>query len=358
MDPYSRHAQSPPTDNEAIVDIQSITSSISSENGTGRAATPSSLELRGRLPESEVEPQPRSAEKIINPERRMAWYGGHARIKTDEKDGEKVISPAFAVHLFNAAICLHWHGHPVNGRPSELVPYEGQIFILEHPATGKRMFVTANRNICSEYNKVGDWEECDEIHNLAPARGPPFATVKLPSAGWAKDSDYPAFPLRNGESWGSGLGICFGPSASPEDYPDISSKKGANFVNFLEGVSPHKVVTDPSVYTVGMKIGLVSYNKGAPNVDEEIGHLKDPLFVFNILGTKNETVVFTGKITYVGEKHIEYDCNSRGGCSGAAVFVLEKDHEEFGNVLAVHAGHKPQLGANLGFKLLNAFETY
>lgn len=94
---------------------------------------------------------------------------------------------------------------------------------------------------------------------------------------------------------------------------------------------------------------------------EEAKHLPpawniDAAKVPYILGSAAECVVFTGEITYVGDRHVEYNMNSFGSCSGAAVFLLDKDKPDYGKVLAVHVGHKPQLNANVGFKLARVFE--
>jgi len=78
-----------------------------------------------------------------------------------------------------------------------------------------------------------------------------------------------------------------------------------------------------------------------------------------IYGKPNEVNIYTGEITHVGEKHIEYDINSFTSCSGAIVFLLDKDQPEsvdprldHGKAVAIHAGAHPFMNArNLGFKL-------
>lgn len=57
--------------------------------------------------------------------------------------------------------------------------------------------------------------------------------------------------------------------------------------------------------------------------------------------------IYTGDIKYVGPKHIEYSINSFTGCSGAIVFLLDKDQpasvdaSDFGKAVAVHSGAHP-----------------
>lgn len=348
---------SPPTDVDAIIALQS-TSSMSSENGIERSDTPSSTDLRGRLPAPDVNRKPRSAEKILDKSRRMAWYWGSAKIKTDAKPDEKVlIEPEFATHLGKSAMCLHWLCRVVKpaGAPATQKfphkPYEGQIFILRNPTDGNCVFVTAKHNTCSEYNKEGLWEvPFPGSYTIQMANSNTAAEVRIPNVGWPKDENYPSFHLRNGVHWSTGIDISIGPSANVGDYTDEFDVSGMR--ELLNEADKHTIVTDGSVYAVGMKIGIVAYTEGGPDVEEEKGDLKHDLLVYNILGSKNETVVYLGEITYVGKFHIEYNCNSCGGCSGGPVFVLEKSHPEFGNVLAVHAGHKPQLNSNIGFKVL------
>ena len=78
-----------------------------------------------------------------------------------------------------------------------------------------------------------------------------------------------------------------------------------------------------------------------------------------IYGQPNKVNIYTGEITHVGEKHIEYDVNSFTSCSGAIVFLLDKGQPEsvdpnldHGKAVAIHAGAHPFVNdRNLGFKL-------
>lgn len=80
--------------------------------------------------------------------------------------------------------------------------------------------------------------------------------------------------------------------------------------------------------------------------------------IAEIYGAPNVPHVYTGTITYVGEKHIEYTINSFTSCSGAIVFLLDKDQPasvqdcDFGKAIAVHGGAHPTLSnRNVGFLL-------
>ena len=78
-----------------------------------------------------------------------------------------------------------------------------------------------------------------------------------------------------------------------------------------------------------------------------------------IYGQPNKVNIYTGEITHVGEKHIEYDVISFTSCSGAIVLLLDKGQPEsvdpnldHGKAVAIHAGAHPFVNdRNLGFKL-------
>jgi hypothetical protein len=78
-------------------------------------------------------------------------------------------------------------------------------------------------------------------------------------------------------------------------------------------------------------------------------------------GPPNGVNIYTGEITFVGETHIEYDINSFKGCSGAVVFLLDKNQPtsvrplDYGTAVAVHAGaHPTMVNRNVAFKLSEA----
>ena len=77
-----------------------------------------------------------------------------------------------------------------------------------------------------------------------------------------------------------------------------------------------------------------------------------------IFGKPGKVNIYTGEITYVGLHHIEYDINTFTSCSGACVFLLDKnqpdsvDPADWGKVVAIHSGAHPTLGdRNFGFKI-------
>jgi hypothetical protein len=71
----------------------------------------------------------------------------------------------------------------------------------------------------------------------------------------------------------------------------------------------------------------------------------------NLFGPAGAITIYTGKITFIGEHHIEYTVNSLKGCSGAIVFLLNYKASQHGKAIAVHAGFTTALGTYKGFKL-------
>lgn len=71
--------------------------------------------------------------------------------------------------------------------------------------------------------------------------------------------------------------------------------------------------------------------------------------------------ILTGKVTAVDENMIVYDMNSYGGCSGAIIFLLDKDQpesvrpEDTGKAIAIHTGSHPdeRINRNMAFKPVN-----
>lgn len=128
-------------------------------------------------------------------------------------------------------------------------------------------------------------------------------------------------------------------------------------------LSTFEFVSEKYEFVKGQKVGIAVLNILAPTrktashdpsvpLDLKPGQLKE------IYGAEMVAKVYTGKITVVGEHHIEYDINSFEGCSGAIVFLLDEDQhesvskEDYGGAIAVHAGTHPILtDRNIWFKL-------
>ena len=121
---------------------------------------------------------------------------------------------------------------------------------------------------------------------------------------------------------------------------------------------------------VGQKVGIaVRFSDESKPTHKTIVGLNDPDELENVdiekyYGKPGQVNIYTGEITYVGPKHIEYTINSFTGCSGAVVFLLDQDQpdsvhrSQFGRAIAVHTGAHPSLrNRNYGF-LINAHPAF
>jgi hypothetical protein len=125
------------------------------------------------------------------------------------------------------------------------------------------------------------------------------------------------------------------------------------------------LVREKFMLEVGQSIGIAVVfksqskptNKTIAGVGENYVAISDKEIEL-IYGSPDTVNIYTGKITYVGETHIEYNINSFTGCSGAIVFLLDNNQPpsvqscDFGKAVAVHSQSHPILSKlNLGFKI-------
>jgi hypothetical protein len=115
----------------------------------------------------------------------------------------------------------------------------------------------------------------------------------------------------------------------------------------------------------GQKVGIAVYfnAEAKPRSDTISGRFEvnvpiSEQLIELIYGVPNVVNIYTGQITYAGEKHIEYDFNAFKGCAGSIVFLLDIDQPtsvqecDFGKAVAVHSGAHPGLAdRNYGFML-------
>jgi hypothetical protein len=86
-----------------------------------------------------------------------------------------------------------------------------------------------------------------------------------------------------------------------------------------------------------------------------------PCFLVPFMQAHDYVNIYTGKITNVGKDHIDYNCNTFTGCSGAIVFLLDLAQPnsvqrcDWGKAVAVHAVYLIRLfyciARNFGFKI-------
>jgi hypothetical protein len=163
--------------------------------------------------------------------------------------------------------------------------------------------------------------------------------------------------LRGDFKWEYGVDVSFGRKVSQRTdgitneqtsfelvRPDFQLKRGLKIgiaVYFAEDAAPSNTTISPD------STSLLAYT---PNRIQEI------------FGKPLQPNIYTGTITRAqqeDEVHIEYDINTFTGCSGAIVFLLDKqtpgsgvETRDHGKAIAVHVGRHPGLlDRNFGFVL-------
>jgi hypothetical protein len=122
-------------------------------------------------------------------------------------------------------------------------------------------------------------------------------------------------------------------------------------------------IPDTLAITEGMKVGIVVYRTFDIDSDDTGVSLSEA-DLKKLFGETNSVCVFTGEITVVHDNQygsFEHSINTYRGCSGAIIFLLDKNQqtEEIllhrGKAVGVHAGGKPVwVGgprANVGFRI-------
>ena len=183
--------------------------------------------------------------------------------------------------------------------------------------------------------------------------------LQIPCSGWARTEEWSRKngytfgkdETRSQVSWKYGVDFSLGPEFSPSD--DSATE-------ILSCINVNDIVPVDFDYEKGMTIAMVIFSVNGPPFEEEeiINDRIDRCKLPSTIG-KGGAAVFTGEITHVGEKHIEYDINTYGSCSGGPVILLKSGREHHGKVIAVHAGHKIELNATFGFKVTsNVFTDF
>jgi hypothetical protein len=165
-------------------------------------------------------------------------------------------------------------------------------------------------------------------------------------------------PLRNDAIWKSGIDISWGQKITVEDL-------GQNrYDHMSKNIGKFEMVDADFEYIAGQMVSFAIYSpwivatweNAVRGSDFETDNVTEAELA-KLFGSAGSITIYTGKISFVGEHHIEYSVNSFKGCSGAIVFLLNYDLPEsvevsdHGKAIAVHAGFSTVLGTNLGFKL-------
>jgi hypothetical protein len=152
------------------------------------------------------------------------------------------------------------------------------------------------------------------------------------------------------------------------NYHDMTTaEKIINVVSPLtrKGLS-FPMASDGYEFQVGQKIGVAVYRNfeleaadaGLTENSITAGELRQ------IFGLEGRVNIYTGEITNVspGGKSFEHNINTFRGCSGAVIFLLDKNQEglgvtesDYGKAIAVHAGGQELSDGtivNFGFKII------
>jgi hypothetical protein len=196
---------------------------------------------------------------------------------------------------------------------------------------------TALHNVVTETNSKGVREEYKRSTLIAPD-GSLIEIDSFSKAGYeptAADS----FVIRRGED---GLAWEYGHDT---DYAGPISNEASPFTK--KEWTFEKIEREDYRFEVGQKIGISVYrdfeieagDTGAPDITHDS--------IQRIFGRVNQVNIYTGEITRVceGGTCFEHNVNTFAGCSGAIVFLLDRDQEAFGVVeddygkaIAVHVG--------------------
>lgn len=225
---------------------------------------------------------------------------------------------------------------------------EGQAFIVK---IAQEMFiVTVKHNLCSEVNKEGFFEKCVFVHFSFPGMSRcfvfPFSECEDGLLGWDADSSQDKFEPTE---WKYGNELLMIPLC--EKYVNTFKNVYARF-EFLEAVSKTFEVKE------NMEVGIMAHSNTDLLAQSMQSQLQDAGEEYK--AKKGDIFITVGKITYVGNEHIEYDANTVCGFSGAPVFLLSAgtDYaEQHMKVIAVHAGNTKTSGDNFGFLVSPKIQT-
>eukprot|EP00978_Attheya_sp_CCMP212_P016202 scaffold42250_cov44-Attheya_sp.AAC.1 len=115
----------------------------------------------------------------------------------------------------------------------------------------------------------------------------------------------------------------------------------------------------------GQKIGIAVFSEHPPtkvtaSYDPEHPSNYSAETLKEVFGEAKQVNIYTGEIILVGDNHIEHNINSFTGCSGAVIFLLDKEQPssvdkdlDIGKAIAVHVGSHPSIRTrNIGFRLV------
>jgi hypothetical protein len=315
-------------------------------------------DIARRLKDEKVTKNPAgTAECLVDPDRRIVSVG------LAKADNPSAISDVLVSDVVEKALPLKLLFTEA-GRVVEVPGYAQAGFIRGAiiqsspggtPGKYSVYRITAKRNL----RQVRD-EEKDKIFIPILAKIDVFAVglvdMASPDFGWIP-TENDIIDLRRGDA-GSRPAICnYGFDMSVGAIIDNPAEP------VTEPIYSFPLVRKQLPLRVGQKVGIaVKFCEDSKPTRDTItgakaGHstLSDAQ-IKAIYGEPGVVNVYTGKITFVGDNHIEYDINTFTGCSGSVVFLLDMDQpspvepNDHGCAIAIHAGAHPSLrNRNYGF---------
>jgi hypothetical protein len=211
---------------------------------------------------------------------------------------------------------------------------------------------TAKHNIISGISDGGVFERYRSAKLHAP--GGRSCPLTFPDGGFepqGADAIRMCPPDDNGENevlWPCGVDVTKGEVV--EDPSHYITQKIMSF----------EKVRDDFVLTEGQKIAIAVYRKSA--VSRRDACAPPGTDLERHFGQMNRVNVYTGAITSVSFSDngtvLEHNINTFAGCSGAIVFLLDKnqgslgvEERDYGKAIAVHVGGDPCMNCNFAFKI-------
>jgi hypothetical protein len=156
--------------------------------------------------------------------------------------------------------------------------------------------------------------------------------------------------LQENVEWKFGVDVVWG----------VLDEHGLQDLGFDPARHSFEIVGQDFEFTEGLKIAMVIHTTKDPtitNVDvlgdqDEMTQIK----LDDIFGMSESVNIYTGSVTEVNDSHILHDINTYQSFSGVIIFLLDRDQPpevnvgDYGKAIAIHAGFRRCLGANIGFK--------
>lgn len=296
-------------------------------------------------------------QKVMNESRRTKRINGVKDFGTDHNDR---INPKFAFAIKKRVAFLQFFCR--NERTGAKTPYVGQALIIRDPKTGLCKFATCLPHLSST-NGNGDVETCLAPQTLTLTNGR-SAEICFPHVGQGAKMPH-SIELPDQDEGSRRCSLILGAVVNAQTAGKVWQCDPVSSLyldDLIHALNPFEVISNQFCYEEGLKIGMVVLNPAAGKKNpsmlrglvNKVKMIVAKVPVFN--GKREKVMLYSGSITKVCEKHIEYDVNSFEECTGAVVIVMDQNHPDFGKAIAIHAGNNPKWKSNFGFKLADKFD--